>query len=92
MAVNFIAVNKALAAGFIDDTLKIACYTDHQIIKRFHRYRLKRGFSKTESLNMRMLRELRPGDFVTHIDHGVGRYSGLEKIDISGHNQVHPYW
>ncbi len=84
---HFIAVNKSLSRGFIDDDQKVACYTDHQIIKRFHRYRLNRGYSKTDSLNMRMLRELRPGDFVTHIDHGVGRYSGLEKIDISGHIQ-----
>ncbi len=85
--VKFIPINKSLAAGFIDETLKVACYTDHQIIKRFHRYRLRHGFSKTESINMRMLRELHPGDFVTHIDHGVGRYSGLEKIDIAGHTQ-----
>ena len=85
--VKFIPINKSLAQGFIDEKLKIACYTDHQIIKRFHRYRLKHGFSKSDSINMRMLRELRPGDFVTHIDHGVGRYSGLEKIDIGGHNQ-----
>ena len=85
--VKFIPVNKSLAQGFIDEERKVACYTDHQIIKRFHRYRLKHGFSKSDSINMRMLRELRPGDFVTHIDHGVGRYSGLEKIDIGGHNQ-----
>lgn len=84
---KFIAVNKSLSQGFFDEELKIACYTDHQIIKRFHRYRLKRGYSKADSLNTRMLRELRPGDFVTHIDHGVGRYSGLEKIDINGHTQ-----
>ena len=85
--VQFIPINTSLSAGFIDEEQKIACYTDHQIIKRFHRYRLKRGFSKTESINLRMLRELQVGDFVTHIDHGVGRYSGLEKIDISGHIQ-----
>lgn len=85
--ISFIAMNLSLTAGFIDDQLKVACYTDHQIIKRFHRYRLKRGYSRTESINLRMLRELRPGDYVTHIDHGVGQFSGLEKIEIGGHVQ-----
>jgi transcription-repair coupling factor (superfamily II helicase) len=85
--VQFVPIKTSLSSGFIDNELKIACYTDHQVFKRFHRYRLKRGFSRSESLNLRLLRELKPGDFVTHIDHGVGRYSGLEKIDINGHIQ-----
>ena len=80
-------VNKAIHQGFIDNDLRVACYTDHQIFERFHKYRLRRGFTKDQALNLRMLRELQPGDFVTHIDHGVGRYSGLEKIDINGHIQ-----
>lgn len=78
---------KAIHAGFIDHELGIACYTDHQIFQRFHKYRLKRGFTKDRALNIRLIRELQPGDFVTHIDHGVGRYSGLEKININGHIQ-----
>ena len=77
----------AIHEGFIDEELKIACYTDHQIFQRFHRYKLRKGFTREQALNLRMLRELQPGDFVTHIDHGVGRYSGLEKIDINGHVQ-----
>ncbi len=85
--VQFHPINKAINQGFIDLDLKIACYTDHQIFERFHKYRLRRGFTKDLALNLRMLRELTPGDFVTHIDHGVGRYSGLEKIDINGHIQ-----
>jgi transcription-repair coupling factor (superfamily II helicase) len=85
--VQFHPINKAINQGFIDRDLKIACYTDHQIFERFHKYRLKRGFTKDLAINLRMLRELTPGDFVTHIDHGVGRYSGLEKIDINGHIQ-----
>ncbi|MDC1289734.1 transcription-repair coupling factor, partial [bacterium] len=67
--------------------LNIACYTDHQIFERFHKYKLKKGFTKEQAMSLKMLRELQPGDFVTHIDHGVGRYSGLEKIDINGHKQ-----
>lgn len=78
---------KAIHAGFIDHELGIACYTDHQIFQRFHKYKLKRGFTKDRALNLRLIRELQPGDFVTHIDHGVGRYSGLEKININGHIQ-----
>ena len=85
--VHFHPVTKALHQGFIDETLKIACYTDHQIFERFHRYKLRRGFTREQAMNLKMIRELQPGDFVVHIDHGVGKYSGLEKIDINGHVQ-----
>ena len=85
--VSFHPIPTAIHAGFIDETLKAACFTDHQIFQRFHRYKLKQGYSKEKALNVRLLRELQPGDFVTHIDHGIGRYSGLEKIDINGHIQ-----
>ena len=85
--VQFHPVDKAINQGFVDKDKKIACYTDHQVFERFHKYKLRRGFTKDQALNLRLLRELRPGDFVTHIDHGVGRYSGLEKIDINGHVQ-----
>ena len=78
---------KALREGFIDHDLKIACYTDHQIFERYHRFRMRQGFSKEQSLNLRLLRELRAGDYVTHIDHGVGKFSGLEKITINGQIQ-----
>ncbi|MFK7808822.1 MAG: transcription-repair coupling factor [Saprospiraceae bacterium] len=86
-AVEFHPISQAINEGFIDQDLKIACYTDHQIFERFHRFKLKKAFAKDQALNMKMLRELRPGDFVTHIDYGVGRYSGLEKLDINGHKQ-----
>lgn len=80
-------VGVTIHEGFVDPSLGVACYTDHQIFKRFHKYNLRRGFTREQALSLKMLRELQPGDFVTHIDHGVGRYSGLEKIDISGHVQ-----
>lgn len=80
-------VIKAIHQGFIDDRLKVLCYTDHQIFNRFHAFKLRRGFTRDQAINLRMLRELSPGDFVTHIDHGVGRYSGLEKIEVNGHVQ-----
>lgn len=78
-----IAINK----GFIDPVNKLVCYTDHQIFERFHRYKLKEGFTKDTALTLRILKELQAGDFVTHIDHGIGRFSGLEKIDINGRTQ-----
>jgi len=85
--VKFNPIVKAIHQGFIDPQLKIACFTDHQVFERFHRYKIRKGFTREQAVNLKMLRELQPGDFVVHIDHGVGRYSGLEKIDINGHVQ-----
>ncbi len=85
--VQFQPVNAAISRGFIDFDLKIACYTDHEIFGRFHKYKLRKGFTKDKALSLRMLHELQRGDFVTHIDHGIGRYSGLEKLTINGHTQ-----
>ncbi len=74
--------------GFIDHELKIACYTDHQIFERYHKYRLKsQSYKKAEALSVKELMGLSPGDYVTHIDHGVGRFAGLEKIDVNGKTQ-----
>ena len=84
---EFHPVVGSLHEGFEDPDLKIACFTDHQIFARFHRYKLKRGFSKEQALNLKMLRELKPGDYVTHIDHGVGVYSGLQKLEVNGQVQ-----
>jgi transcription-repair coupling factor (superfamily II helicase) len=73
--------------GFIDDDLKIVCYTDHQIFQRYHKYKVKQAFSKNKALTLKALRELQPGDYVTHIDHGVGVYSGLQKVEANGKMQ-----
>lgn len=81
------SVLKSIDKGFIDPYHKISCYTDHEIFQRFHKYNLRRGFTRDQAMTLKFLRELQPGDYVTHIDHGVGRYSGLEKIDINGHLQ-----
>ncbi len=85
--VQFHPILNAIHQGFIDLDLKVACYTDHQIFQRFHRYRLRQGFSKDKAINLKLLRELKSGDYITHIDHGVGKYSGLQKIDINGQQQ-----
>jgi transcription-repair coupling factor (superfamily II helicase) len=73
--------------GFIDDDLHLLCYTDHQVFQRYHKYKVKQAFSKNKALTLKTLRELQPGDYVTHIDHGVGIYSGLQKIDVNGKMQ-----
>jgi transcription-repair coupling factor (superfamily II helicase) len=80
-------VAAALFEGFIDSGAKLAAYTDHQVFERYHKYTIKRGYSRSEALTLKALRDLVPGDFVTHIDHGVGTYSGLEKIEVNGHVQ-----
>lgn len=85
--VDYQPILQSIHDGFLDSDLKLACYTDHQIFERFHRYKLKRGFSKDQAISLKMLRELQPGDFVVHIDHGLGRFSGLEKISINGQIQ-----
>lgn len=86
--VKFYPINESIHEGFIDNDLKIACYTDHQIFERYHRFRLKEGFKKNEqALTVKELTQLMPGDYVTHIDHGVGKYEGLEKIDVNGKPQ-----
>ena len=76
-----------MASGFIDNDLKIVCYTDHQIFERYHKYTLKSGYTKNDAITLKTLSELQAGDYVTHIDHGVGVYSGLEKIEIAGQIQ-----
>jgi transcription-repair coupling factor (superfamily II helicase) len=78
--VEFTSMLLTLHEGFIDHTLGVACYTDHQIFDRYHRFRLKKSYSKSEALTLKELYALKPGDFVTHIDHGIGRYAGLETI------------
>ncbi|HET9057797.1 MAG TPA: transcription-repair coupling factor [Chitinophagaceae bacterium] len=82
--IKFTPVPIAIHEGFIDDDLKIVCYTDHQIFQRYHKYKVKQAYNKNKALTLRSLRELQPGDYVTHIDHGVGTYSGLQKIEVNG--------
>ena len=84
---SFYPINKNIHAGFTDPDLELAIYTDHQIFNRYHKYKIRQGYSKDKALIMKTLNELQPGDFVTHIDHGVGTYSGLEKIEVAGKMQ-----
>jgi transcription-repair coupling factor (superfamily II helicase) len=77
----------SLREGFIDEHQKIACYPDHQLFERFHRFKEKNKFSKNKALTLRELRSLQVGDFVTHIDYGIGRFAGLNLIDTANGEQ-----
>jgi transcription-repair coupling factor (superfamily II helicase) len=80
-------LNISLHEGFVDKRLKISIYTDHQLFERYHRFHLRDGYTSKEALKLKELYDLKPGDFVTHIDHGVGRFDGLEKIVNNGKEQ-----
>ncbi len=85
--IEFVGVPVSIHEGFVDDNLKVVCYTDHQIFQRYHKYKVKQAYNKNKALTLRTLRELQPGDYVTHIDHGVGVYSGLQKVEVNGRLQ-----
>lgn len=81
---HYTPIVSTIHEGFIDLQLQIACYTDHQIFDRYHKYNIKQGYSKDKAITIQLLRTLQPGDYVTHIDHGVGVFSGLSKIEVAG--------
>ncbi len=85
--ISFVPVATSIHEGFIDESLKVICYTDHQIFQRYHKYKVKQAYNKNKAITLKTLRDLQPGDFVTHIDHGVGTYSGLQKIEVNGRLQ-----
>lgn len=82
--IQFTPIPLSIHEGFIDEDLKVLCYTDHEIFQRYHKYKVKQAYNKSKALTIRALKELQPGDYVTHIDHGVGTYSGLQKIEVNG--------
>ncbi|MCG9971284.1 transcription-repair coupling factor [Christiangramia crocea] len=73
--------------GFIDEDSKTVCYTDHQIFERYHKFHLKNGYAKKQAITLKELTNLEVGDYVTHIDHGIGKFGGLQKIDVEGKKQ-----
>ena len=86
--VNYSSLNFGIHEGFIDKDLEITCFTDHQIFERYHRFKLKKGYDKSQAaFTLKEIYNLKKEDFVVHIDHGVGQFSGLEKIEINGKNQ-----
>ncbi|TXE08218.1 transcription-repair coupling factor [Gelidibacter salicanalis] len=85
--VHYKTIVLSLFQGFIDHDNEIVCYTDHQIFERYHKFHLKNGYAKKQAITLKELTKLDIGDYVTHIDHGIGRFGGLQKIDVEGKKQ-----
>ena len=77
----------SLYEGFVDHDNKLVCYTDHQIFERYHKFHLKNGYTKKQSITLKELTKLEIGDYITHIDHGIGKFGGLQKIEVEGKKQ-----
>jgi transcription-repair coupling factor (superfamily II helicase) len=82
--VKFHPLPRTLHEGFIDHDFKICCFTDHQIFDRYHKYKLNKFFSGKAAISIKEIKGLQPGDYVVHIDHGIGIFGGLEKINNKG--------
>jgi|WetSurMetagenome_2_1015567.scaffolds.fasta_scaffold00941_9 transcription-repair coupling factor (superfamily II helicase) len=81
---HFIPLLLNLHSGFTDNDLRISVFTDHQIFDRYHKFRIRGYFTRKESISVKELTGLNPGDYVVHIDHGIGKFGGLEKIEVNG--------
>jgi len=86
-SVTFTPIHTALREGFADKAVGVACYTDHQVFDRYYKYKRKKGYERSQAITLKELRELKPGDYITHIDHGIGKYAGLEKVEVNGRIQ-----
>ena len=86
-SLNYNTINLPIHEGFIDSGFKLACYTDHQIFERYHRFHLRDSIKGREVITLKEIYNLQPGDSITHIDHGVGRFDGLETIENKGRQQ-----
>lgn len=87
--VDFMPVKGVLHQGFIDLDSNVSVYTDHQIFERYHKYNLRNSSLKKsrDSITLKELNSLVVGDYVVHIDHGIGKFVGLQKIDVNGSEQ-----
>tara|TARA_R100001369_G_scaffold48565_1_gene75110 strand:- start:74309 stop:77788 length:3480 start_codon:yes stop_codon:yes gene_type:complete len=85
--VKYRTVVLSMYQGFIDEDSKMVCYTEHQIFERYHKFHLKNGYAKKQAITLQELTNLEVGDYVTHIDHGIGKFGGLQKIDVEGKMQ-----
>jgi transcription-repair coupling factor (superfamily II helicase) len=84
LKVDFQPVDFTLNEGFIDNDLKICCFTDHQIFERYHRFQIKSKKAERDSITLKELNKLHQGDWVVHVDHGIGRFAGLVKTEVDG--------
>lgn len=85
--IHFNAIDKTLHLGFIDHDLKQCLFTDHQIFERYHKYKIHERYDRKDSINLKELTDLKPGDYVVHIDHGIGIFGGLETLEMNGKKQ-----
>lgn len=85
--VHFTPLILSVSQGFIDHQLKICCFTDHQIFERYHKFRLKTRFADKQAISIKQLTSLKAGDYVTHIDHGIGQFAGLHTIEVNKKKQ-----
>lgn len=83
-SVKLTPVITSLAQGFIDDDIRLCCYTDHEVFERYHTHKRQKKVISSESLSIQDLKELNPGDFVVHIDFGIGKFAGLERVVNNG--------
>lgn len=83
--IHFTPITKTLHEGFLDDTLKVCLFTDHQIFNRFHKYSLKSDKARSGKIafTLKEINQLQQGDFVVHYDHGVGQFAGLVRLKIA---------
>ena len=85
--VNYKTIVFPIHRGFVDTLQKKVCYTDHQIFERYYKFHLKNSYAKKQAITLKELTNLEVGDYVTHIDHGIGRFGGLQKIEVEGNYQ-----
>ncbi|MDE6484060.1 MAG: transcription-repair coupling factor [Duncaniella sp.] len=87
--IDFTPVNATLHEGFVDEAVKTCVFTDHQIFDRFHKYTLRsdRARSGKLALSLKELSSIEPGDYIVHVDHGVGKFAGLLRTNVNGHTQ-----
>jgi len=85
--IHFTPIEHTIHEGFVDHALKVCFYTDHQLFDRYHKFKLKHEFSRKDALSIQELINLQPGDYVVHIDHGIGVFGGLVKTDVNGKKQ-----
>ena len=87
--IPFTSVNRTIHGGFADDTLKVCLFTDHQLFDRFHKFNLKseKARSGKITLSLKELNQFTSGDYIVHIDHGVGQFGGLVRTEVNGRIQ-----
>lgn len=87
--ITFIPINQTLHNGFVDNTAKICCYTDHQIFERYHRVTLRSENARRGKaiITLKEINQLKIGDFVVHVDHGIGQFAGLVNTNFNGRTQ-----